>query len=221
MSYLPQFKIGDCQCGCGGRGVEGRKVGKVFMCMQSYNQMKTDEQVKKANRRNAARNLGNKLRRENILGSQYSENFEAAERQALIHDLDFVHSRLVRMTAANPHGIAECFTCGIEKHWTLMQLSHFIKRMNTLTRWDLRANRCACKYCNETLNGNLEAFAQKLNEEQSGLAEQLQEIAREPHKWTRDELKGLLIDQRARLKLIETKFDKNIISYPSLKDFKP
>lgn len=208
MSYLPQFKIGDCQCGCGGKGVEGRKVGKVFMCMQSYNQMKTDEQVKKANRRNAARNLGNKLRRENILGSQYSENFEAAERQALIHDLDFVFSRIVRMMAADKEGYCECYTCGNRKHWSLQQCGHFIKRGNTIVRWDFRNSRVQDKNCNENLHGNLEVYEQRLNEEHPGLPEQLKEMSREPYKWSRDELKQLLLDLRAKLKNIETKFNQ-------------
>lgn len=143
-----------------------------------------------------------------IRNEQYAEgNFEDAERQYLINDLDFCFSRIVRMTAANERGIAYCFTCDRQLHWSLMQLSHFIKRSNTLTRWDFRANRCCCQYCNETLDGNLEVFARRLNDEQSGLAEQLQEIAREPYKWGRDELKQLLIDLRAKLRLVETKFN--------------
>ena len=39
-----------------------------------------------------------------------------------------------------------------------------------------------------------------------GLKLQLQDIAREPYKWSRDEIKQLLIDQRQRLRIIEAKF---------------
>ena len=213
MGYLAATKFGSCtnpECNCGGKDIPVIKVGKIYYCVQSHQRNKAEKQVEKSNRRQSARNAGNKLRRENILGSQYEESYEAAERQALIHDLDFVHSRLVRMMAADKDGMAECFCCGKRQHWSLQQLSHFIKRMNTLTRWDLRANRNSCRYCNETLGGNLEVFAQKLNEEQPGLAEQLIEIAREPHKWSREEIKGMLIDQRGKLKLIETKFTNPI-----------
>ncbi|MES2287421.1 MAG: hypothetical protein V4547_17135 [Bacteroidota bacterium] len=143
-----------------------------------------------------------------LSNDQYAEgNYDEAERQYLINDLDFVHSRLVRMMAADKSGIAACFTCGKLQHWTLMQLSHFIKRSNTLTRWDNKANRCCCKHCNETLDGNLEVFASKLNEEENGLAEQLTELSREPYKWGRDELKQLLIASREKLRIIEQKFN--------------
>ena len=209
MNYLPQSNWGNCSQ-CGAKDTACVKKKKELWCLSCNNKAKAEKQVEKSNRRQSARNAGNKLRRENILGSQYEESYEAAERQALIHDLDFVHSRLVRMMAADKDGMVECFCCGKRQHWSLQQLSHFIKRMNTLTRWDLRANRNSCRYCNETLGGNLEVFAQKLNEEQPGLAEQLIEIAREPHKWSREEIKGMLIDQRGKLKLIETKFTNPI-----------
>jgi len=62
MGYLPQFKIGSCSCGCGGKNVQGRKVGKVFMCMQSYNTMKSLEQIDKAKKRNALKLAGTKVR---------------------------------------------------------------------------------------------------------------------------------------------------------------
>lgn len=157
----------------------------------------------KQKRKNAVKKVGTKLRSE-----AYAEgNYEDAERQYLIHDLDFVHSRLVRMTAADERGMAYCYTCDRKQHWSLMQLSHFIKRSNTITRWDSKANRCCCQYCNETLGGNLEVFAQRLNDEEKGLAERLTELSREPYKWGRDELKQLLIDLRAKLRLVETKFN--------------
>lgn len=158
----------------------------------------------KQKRKNAVKKVGTKLRSE-----AYAEgNYDEAERQYLIHDLDYVHSRIVRMTAADARtGLAECFVCGRKQHWTLCQLSHFVPRANTLTRWDFKANRCSCKYCNENLGGNLIIFAKKLNEEESGLAERLSELSREPYKWGRDELKQLLIDLRAKLRLVETKFN--------------
>jgi len=199
MSIIPQFKVGNCNCGCGGKDVAGRKVGKEFYCMDSYRTMKTKQYTQKASLNNKVRNLGNKQVQEGI--------YEDASIQALKRDLDFVHSRIVRMTAADAKtGLANCFVCGRLQHWTLCQLSHFIPRANTLTRWDSKANRCSCKYCNENLGGNLIIFAKKLNEEEAGLAERLSELSREPYKWGRDELKMLLLDMRAKLRLVETKF---------------
>ncbi len=207
MSYLPQSKFGDCTQ-CPSKDTECVKRGKELWCLNCNNRRKAEEQVAKANRRNAARNLGNKLRRENILGSQYSEEYEASERSPLIHDIDFVFSRCVRMMYADKDGYCECYTCGNRKHWTLQQCGHFIKRGNTVVRWSFRNSRVQDKNCNENLHGNLEVYKQRLNEEEPGLAEQLKEMAREPYKWTRDELKQLLLELRAKLKTIETKFNQ-------------
>lgn len=161
-----------------------------------------DRLDKRQKRKNANKKVVSKLRNE-----QYAEgNYEEAERAYLIKDLDFVFSRLVRMSAADRHGRCDCYTCGDRKHWSLQQLGHFIKRGNTEIRWLLQNGRVQCKYCNENLDGNLEVYEQKLNAEHEGLPEQLRERAREPYKWTRDELKQLLIDLRAKLRIIETKF---------------
>jgi len=162
-----------------------------------------DRLDKKTKRKNAVKKVVSKIRNEAFAAGE----FEDASVQQLKNDLDYVHSRIVRMTAADARtGLANCFVCGRLQHWTLCQLSHFIPRANTLTRWDSKANRCSCKYCNENLGGNLIVFAKKLNEEEAGLAERLSEISREPYKWTRDELKQLLVDQRAKLRIVETKF---------------
>ena len=188
-----------CKCGC---------TNMPTISYEGYYHQHAPKEVLdrlevKQKRKNAVKKVGTKLRSE-----AYAEgNYEDAERQYLIHDLDFVHSRLVRMTAADERGMAYCYTCDRKQHWSLMQLSHFIKRSNTITRWDSKANRCCCQYCNETLGGNLEVFAQRLNDEEKGLAERLSELSREPYKWGRDELKQLLIDLRAKLRLVETKFN--------------
>lgn len=205
MSYLPTSKWGDCH-DCSAKNVACVKVKKDLVCTTCHQRNKAIEQQKKANQRTAARNTGFKLRN-GLAESKGTEDYFMAEKQSLINDLDYVFSRIVRMTAADSKtGLAECFCCGRLTHWTLSQLSHFIKRANTITRWDFKANRNSCKYCNETLGGNLIIFAKKLNEEESGLAERLTELSREPYKWGRDELKQLLIDLRAKLRIIETKF---------------
>lgn len=189
-----------CKCGC---------TNMPTISYEGYYHQHAPKEVLdrlevKQKRKNAVKKVGTKLRSE-----AYAEgNYDEAERAYLIHDLDYVHSRIVRMTAADARtGLAECFVCGRKQHWTLCQLSHFVPRANTLTRWDFKANRCSCKYCNENLGGNLIIFAKKLNEEESGLAERLSELSREPYKWGRDELKQLLIDLRAKLRLVETKFN--------------
>ncbi len=144
-----------------------------------------------------------------IRSEQYAEgNFEDAERQYLINDLDFCFSRIVRMSAAvaDKYANCVCYTCGIGKHWSMQQCGHFIKRANTELRWDFRNARVQCKNCNENQDGNMEVYEKRLNEEHEGLPNQLREIATTPYKHSREELKILLIDLRAKLRLVETKF---------------
>ena len=202
MSLLPKCKIGDCSCGCGQKNVKVVKVGKLLYCLNSYRAMKVKEQAAKAHQRNQLRKLG----REQVSNGNYFE----AERQALINDLDFVFSRIVRMSAADKYGNCECYTCGAKKHWSLMQCGHYEKRANTQIRRSFSNARVQDKHCNEILDGNHEVFKERLEQEQKGLPEQLTEMAREPYKWSREELKMLLIDLRAKLKLIETKFNQPI-----------
>lgn len=198
---LPKFKIGDCSCGCGGKDVEGRKVGKLFYCMNSYRSMKTKQYEANSRVKQNVRNLGNKQVQEG--------NYFEAERQALMNDLDWVFSRIVRMSAAvaDKYGNCSCYTCDVGKHWSMMQCGHFIKRANTELRWDFRNARVQCKNCNENLSGNMEVYQQRLNEEHNGLPDQLREITQDVKKFSREELKQLLIDLRQRLRIIETKFN--------------
>jgi len=207
MSYLPQSKFGDCTQ-CPSKDTECVKRGKELWCLNCNNRRKAEEQVAKANRRNAARNLGNKLRRENILGSQYSEEYEASERSALIHDIDFVFSRIIRMMYSESNGQCQCYTCSTVKHFSLMQCGHFESRKNSQIRWSFLNARPQCQTCNEMKHGNIEVFAERLEQEEKGIVDRLREISREPYKWGRDELKQLLIDLRAKLKIIETKFNQ-------------
>ena len=51
----------------------------------------------------------------------------------------------------------------------------------------------------------MEVYENKLNEEHSGLPEQLREESREVNKFTREDMKELLIELRAKLKFVETK----------------
>lgn len=198
MGILPKFKIGDCSCGCGGKDVEGRKVGKLFYCMNSYRAMKTKQYTAKASLNSRVRSLGNK---------QVSDgNYFEAERQALTNDLDFVFSRIVRISASDKHGTCRCYTCPTKKHWSLMQCGHYVKRGNTEVRWEFKNAKPQCKNCNENLGGNLEVYKDNLEQEEKGLADRLTEQSREVYKWSREEMKQLLIDLRHKLRIIETKF---------------
>ena len=201
MAYNSTITSKKCKCGCDNFPTISYE-GYFYQHAPSEVIERLD---KKTKRKNAVKKVVSKLRNE-----QYAEgNLEDAERQYLINELDFVFSRIVRMSAAvaDKYGNCVCYTCGFGKHWSLMQCGHFIKRGNTEIRWSFQNARVQCKNCNENLSGNLEVYEQKLNEEHTGLPEQLRERAREPYKWSREELKQLLIDLRHRLKTLETKFN--------------
>ena len=187
MSIIPRSKTGDC-VECGKRDTACVKVGKSLYCISCRNAQKAQQYMKNAT------NKAQKDREE----AEY-------DRQALVHDLDFVFSRYIRIKEANPKGIVSCFTCGKLDKWTNMQCGHFIKRGETLLRWDSRNAKCQCPECNVSLYGNMEVYENKLNEEHSGIPEQLREESREVNKFTREDMKELLIELRAKLKFVETK----------------
>lgn len=136
---------------------------------------------------------------------QLGRNDEEESRTNLIEDLDAVVSRYIRLKYANEAGLVSCYTCGTVKHFTKMQCAHYIGRAAMATRF-LESNlRCCCPYCNENLNGNLEVYRENLNKELDGLADWLQEQAREITKPTKYDLRELLISYRHKLKFVESK----------------
>jgi hypothetical protein len=134
------------------------------------------------------------------------ENFES-DRQSLINDLDFVFSRYIRIKEANANGIVTCYTCDKSDHWKNMHCGHFIKRGEILLRWDTRNARCQCPECNVSNYGNIDVYEKRLDDEAPGLPKQLREESREVNKFTREDMKELLIELRYRLKLAESKLN--------------
>jgi hypothetical protein len=82
-------------------------------------------------------------------------------------------------------------------------------RSNIGTRWMEQNCRPQCEECNCYNHGNLEEFEYKLDEENNSLVEYLRETARQVVKPTKDELKGLLIEYRAKLNWVEKKLKKS------------
>lgn len=130
-------------------------------------------------------------------------------RNSLIQDLDTIVSLYVRHRDADENGIIKCYTCDTEITIANADASHYIPRRHLITRFDARNNiRSCCKGCNQFLSGNLEVFKQRLEEEQKGLSEYLEEISREMYKPSNDELFHTLIDFRKKFKVVEKKIEK-------------
>ena len=124
----------------------------------------------------------------------------------LTSDLDHVFSQYLRNKYADKNGIVQCYTCDKKLPVKEMQCGHFMSRSNLSTRW-MEANcRPQCEECNCYKDGNLEEFEYKLHEENNALVEYLRETARQPVRPTRDELKGLVVEYRAKLNLVKKKF---------------
>jgi hypothetical protein len=66
--------------------------------------------------------------------------------------------------------------------------------------------RPQCMECNYFKTGNIEEFEYKLHKENGALVEYLREIARQAVRPTRDELKSLILEYRAKLNLVKKKF---------------
>lgn len=195
MSTIPKTKFGDCS-ECGAKQTYCVKVKKDLLCLECNANAKRQHQLNQARLRDKVRDL-----------REIQDN-GMAERQMLIHDLDFVFSRYLRIREANIMGIVSCYTCDKKSHWSKMQLGHFIKRGETLLRWDSRNARVQCPNCNCLLHGNMDVYTERLDKEHPGLPDQLKEESRDVNKFSREEMKQLLIDLRYKLKLVEGKLIK-------------
>jgi hypothetical protein len=189
MSIIPRSKHGDCSK-CGRKNTSCVKNGKNLFCLDCRNEDKRNDMIGKASKREDTR-----------------KGIESeSERDSLINDLDFIVSRYIRIRESDSTGKCQCYTCGKVDHWTKLQAGHFIKRAETILRWDVRNLRPQCVNCNCNLYGNIEAYESKLEEEQQGICDELRELAREVNKFTRDDLKELLINFRSKLKIVEMRF---------------
>lgn len=191
MYTIPKSKFGDCY-ECGAENTQCVKHGKNLFCINCRNNQKREEMLKRMENKETKRASGR-------LDNRF------VDRQSIIDDLDFVFSRYIRLKEASPDGHNNCYTCDKREHWSSLQAGHFVKRGESFLRWDTRNVRPQCVECNCERHGNIEKYAELLNSEFPGLADTLREEGREVYKYTRDELKELLISYRAKLKLVESK----------------
>lgn len=200
MSYLPQYKIIRRCCICGAKDVPGRKVKKDEYCLSDYNNMKTSEQIGKAQKREQNNREKTKVR--SLIGSV--GNVEMVSRQNLIEDIDTVVSRIVRLRNADKEGRCKCYTCPKVDNWKQMQCGHYISRSHLALRFDTLWNtRVQCPSCNVGKHGNLEVYKENLEKEEPGITERLYEISKEVAQMGNDELKRLLDFKREQLRIIE------------------
>lgn len=74
-------------------------------------------------------------------------------------------SQIVRFSAADHRGIAECYTCGTQDLWRSMDAGHAIGGRHNAVLFDEEIIRCQCKICNVWKRGNYTVYTTKLIQE--------------------------------------------------------
>ena len=198
---IPKTKFGDCSStDCNEKNTNCIKVGRNLYCLKCRKKQKVKEQITKAKTKVISRGLHK--------AQVKSGNYFNAERAFLIQDLDAAFSQYVRKKEADKNGIIKCFTCDEAFNWKMMDCGHFVSRSNVFLRWDLRNLRPQCKTCNQYNSGELAKFALNLELEQPGIVASLLEDSKTICKWSREELKEMLISIRAKMQIVDIKFKK-------------
>lgn len=85
---------------------------------------------------------------------------------SLVHKLDDLVSKVVRLSCADEKGECECISCGRKLHWSLMDCCHFIDRGKMATRFNLLNLAPGCRVCNRMNEDfHLDKWREKLGPE--------------------------------------------------------
>lgn len=75
--------------------------------------------------------------------------------------LDRAFSRYIRRRDC-PDGTGRCISCGRPITYAECDAGHYIPRMHTATRWDVRNVHAQCLSCNRMRDGNAAAYRRSL-----------------------------------------------------------
>lgn len=141
---------------------------------------------------------------EDTLARDEEENEKEEGFMDLVKELDDVISLYLRRSNADENGLVQCYTCPERLPVGQMQAGHYIPRGNMLLRFDIERNlRCQCKGCNEYGRGRLAIYGQRLEKEMPGITDVLQEESGLSYKYSRDELRNLIIHYKKKLKSLK------------------
>ena len=125
----------------------------------------------------------------------------------LLRDADTIFSQYVRLKNTDTYGVAKCFTCGIKKHWTILQNGHYIVRMHLYLRFDERNCRPQCAECNELDYGNMKEYTKRLENESPGITEILKAESILVYKPSRDEIRQIISEYTPKVKELKRKLN--------------
>jgi hypothetical protein len=120
----------------------------------------------------------------------------------LIDEADAVFSRYVRLSAANENGIIECYICDKPIRWQDADCMHYNHREDYFLRWDLRNCKAGCQTCNRHKRGNLIKFGKRLNKENPGITDIINEEARLVYKVSREEVRMIIFEYSQKVKAL-------------------
>lgn len=124
--------------------------------------------------------------------------------QDMVADLDILVSKWVRLSAAEPDGLVKCFTCNDRLLPSELDAGHYITRSCMHLRFDtIRNIRPQCRVDNRAKYGKAAIFGQNLEKEMPGVTEILLEESRIIYKYTRDELRSLIIEFTQKLRTLQ------------------
>lgn len=126
----------------------------------------------------------------------------------LIEDADTIFSRFIRLKYANENGMVKCYTCDKLQHWTMVDNGHFVKRSHLYTRW-LESNcRPQCKSCNQMDYGNILVYRERMEKENPGQPEYLQDSCKVVYKPTREEIRQVISEYTPKVKELQKRLKK-------------
>lgn len=153
------------------------------------------------------RNLVSQQRVSQREAARENKTIEEKDLSDLIKDCDILYSRWLRMSSADKDGNCQCYTCGKTVSWKSIDCGHYISRRETFLRFDPRNTKPQCVSCNRMKDGNLSEYSQRLNKENPGITEILQEESNLVYKFTRDELRQMRTELSQKIDCL--KLEKN------------
>ena len=118
----------------------------------------------------------------------------------LIDRLDALVSKWVRYSAMGKDGLTECYTSRKRYKPSELDAGHYISRNCMYLRFDLRNIKPQSRVDNRSRYGLAAEFGKRLEEENPGITEILLEESRIVHRWSRDELKQMILEYEGKLK---------------------
>lgn len=123
-------------------------------------------------------------------------------------ELDTVFSLYIRLKDANADGYNSCFTCGEFLHYKQLHNGHCNSRGEIGSRFLTENCRPQCPKCNSKHETYPEIFRNKLEAENKGILEYLDNIAHSVNKLSVSDLKELLLEYRSKLLIVQSKLKK-------------